>query len=74
MRRSASASALKDTTEVTVDLEQFLDRMRSSPEIIQSILRLLLAIIPESNARLSGDSYRSLAQSDVVFRIAVRSP
>ena len=51
--RSASATALEDTPMVKVDREQFLDLMRSSPEITQRILRLLLARIRETNDKLS---------------------
>jgi CRP-like cAMP-binding protein len=51
--RSASATALQDTTMIKVDREQFLDLMRGSPEITQRILRLLLARIRETNDKLS---------------------
>jgi serine/threonine protein kinase len=49
--RSASATALQDTTMIKVDREQFLELMRSNPEIIQRIVRLLLARLRESNDR-----------------------
>jgi ATP/ADP translocase/HEAT repeat protein len=52
--RSASATALEDTTMIKVDREQFLDVMRSSPEIMQGIIRLLLARLREANEKLSG--------------------
>ena len=51
--RSASATALEDTTMIKVDREQFLDLMRGSPEISQRILRLLLSRIRETNDKLS---------------------
>ena len=53
--RSASATALEDTTMIKVDREQFLDVMRSSPEIMQGIIRLLLARLREANEKLSGN-------------------
>jgi len=53
--RSASATALEDTTMIKIDREQFLELMRDSPEIIQRIVRLLLARIRETNDRLSDD-------------------
>jgi ATP/ADP translocase len=52
--RSASATALEDTTMIKVDREQFLDVMRSSPEIMQGIIRLLLARLRQANEKLSG--------------------
>jgi hypothetical protein len=52
--RSASATALEDSTMIKVDREQFLDVMRSSPEIMQGIIRLLLARLREANEKLSG--------------------
>jgi hypothetical protein len=52
--RSASATALEDTTMIKVDREQFLDVMRSSPEIMQGIIRLLLARLREANEKISG--------------------
>ena len=52
--RSASATALEDTTMIRVDREQFLDIMRNSPEIMQGIIRLLLARLREANAKISG--------------------
>src|SRR5262245_2314189 len=51
--RSASATALQDTTMIKVDREQFLDLMRGSPEIVQRILRLLVARIRETNKKLT---------------------
>jgi Cyclic nucleotide-binding domain/TLC ATP/ADP transporter len=51
--RSASATALEDTTLMKVGREQFLDVMRSSPEIMQGIVRLLLARLREADERLS---------------------
>jgi CRP-like cAMP-binding protein len=39
---------------IKVDREQFLDVMRSSPEIMQGIIRLLLARLREANQKLSG--------------------
>jgi CRP-like cAMP-binding protein len=53
--RSASAVALEDTTMIKVDREQFLDVMRSSPEIMQGIIRLLLTRLREANEKLSGN-------------------
>src|SRR5262245_49116166 len=53
--RSASATALEDTQMVKVDREQFLELMRSSPEISQRIVRLLLARIREANDKVSDD-------------------
>ena len=52
--RSASATALEDTTMIKVDREQFLDVMHSSPEIMQGIIRLLLTRLREANEKLSG--------------------
>jgi hypothetical protein len=52
--RSASATALEDTTMIKVDREQFLDVMRSSPEIMQGIIRLLLVRLREANEKISG--------------------
>ena len=52
--RSASATALEDTSMIKVDREQFLDVMRSSPEIMQGIIRLLLARLREANEKISG--------------------
>jgi hypothetical protein len=52
--RSASATALEETTMIKVNREQFLDVMRSSPEIMQGIIRLLLARLREANEKLSG--------------------
>jgi hypothetical protein len=51
--RSASATALEDTTLMKVGREQFLDVMRSSPEIMHGIVRLLLARLREADERLS---------------------
>jgi len=52
--RSASATAVEDTTMIKVDREQFLDVMRSSPEIMQGIIRLLLVRLREANEKISG--------------------
>ena len=51
--RSASATALEDTVLMKVSREQFLDVMCSSPEIMQGIVRLLLARLREADERLS---------------------
>ena len=53
--RSASATASEDTTMIKIDRDQFLDLMRSSPEIMQRIVRLLLARLRTANDRLSDD-------------------
>lgn len=52
--RSATATALEDTTMIKVDRERFLDVMRSSPEIMQGIIRLLLGRLRAANEKISG--------------------
>jgi CRP-like cAMP-binding protein len=53
--RSASATAVEDSTMIKIDRDQFLDLLRSSPEILQRIVRLLLARIRKTNDKLSSD-------------------
>jgi len=51
--RSAGAAAIEDTRMLKVGREQFLDVMHNSPEIMQGIIRLLLARLREANEKLS---------------------